>query len=208
MAYDRLQKLGEERFRKILNNLMTGESAMGTARMIQQEWHEFQDVAEKTLTQQLNRLRKDAAEGMFGKHVAAKVKEAAGTGQAPQIEALATVTTSALDRMEELAGWHRERVMNFKKKEESMPIPVGSMLAQTNQVFSEYRETLNNIQKMRFDMGLDKFAGPVQTARGASVSVTHPDGTVVQAQVVEAMQMAEEILNSRGVPRVIDVPKS
>ena len=49
MAFDRLQKLGKEKFQKIVNELARGTPAQTLARLIQQEWGDAQDVREETL---------------------------------------------------------------------------------------------------------------------------------------------------------------
>src|ERR1043165_293591 len=189
MAYDRLQGLGEERFRYLVNQLVRGTPAMQLARTVQQEWKEFTDVAERTLTQQLNRLRLSAAEGMFGAAAAAEL----ATGAKPVIKLLDGVTSGVLDRMEELAVMQRARCLNFQKKENLVPIVKPQDLAATNGVYSEYRETLIAIQKMRFDLGADAFKGPMNGLRGVAQSVTMPDGTNVQRQVFEAFNALEDV---------------
>lgn len=194
-AYERLQKLGEEKFRHILNALLQGTAAMAMARVIQHEWGEFQDVAEKTLTQQLNRLRHDVSEGLYGKELARKIDQ----GLQPHVKLLEGVSVSVLERMEELARWQRERAQSLKVKEKIMPLPTKEMLATANAVFTDYSKLLQDIQKMRYDMGLDPFHGVVSGMRGSSTSITLPNGTNVQQQVFEAMTTVEKILTNRGI---------
>jgi len=205
MAYERLQALGPEKFQKIINDLMRGASAMGTARVIQQEWKEFQDVAEKTLTQQLNRLRVSAAEGMFGKKVALQIV----AGATPQIKLLAGISHGTIERLEELSNIQRLRVMDLVKAEKSamadekgkiVKFPMAALLTATNAVFADYSKLLQDIQKVRFDLGLDEYRGVVPTMRGAASSVTLPDGTNIQKQVYEAATTIEDIFNQRKIP--------
>ena len=206
MAFERLQGLGEEKFKKILNLLMRGEPAMALARTIQMAppkgWGEFQDVAERTLTQQLNRLRMAAAEGMFGLRAAKSI----AAGNTPQIKMLEHVTVRVLDRLEELSEIQRDRVLALVAKEKSMPVPVGALLTATNEVFKDYRQVLLDLQKIRFDLGLDEFKGPlnhsVHHVKGGMVSATLPDGTNIQKQVFEAVTTIEEIFNTRKIPQL------
>lgn len=198
MAFDRLQDLGEERFRAILNALMTGTPAMQVARTIQQEWKEFQDVQEKTLTQQLNRLRIVAAEGAFGKKVANAIQK----GATPQVKMLEGVSSSVIERMEELAEIERERVLWLREKEKAMPMPVQSMAQSMNASFNDYSRLLLDIQKLRFDLGLDKFQGIVSTVKGMTTTVVNPDGSGVQQQVFQAINVLEDIFKSRNIPDI------
>lgn len=208
MAFERLQSLGKDRFDQIMNDLMTGKTTVYVARKIQQEWGLIQDVAEKSLIQQVNRLKHKAAEGMFGKTIADKLmKLEAGKG-VTDIEKLKVVNVSTLDRLEELASWHRNRAMDLKTKEKNMPIPVGSMLTATSVVFKEYRDTLTTLQELRFTMGLDAKVTapppPPQMARVTNTKLQLPDGTNVDQQVFEAYQAAEEILNSEFTGKTFD----
>jgi hypothetical protein len=200
MAFERLQTLGEEEFQKILNLLMRGEPAMHVARTIQQEWHQFQDVAEKTLCQQLNRLRLAAAEGAFGMKAAKKIAE----GATPQIRMLKDVSVGTLVRLEELSEIQKHRVLALVEKEKNMPLPIGAMLTATNMVFTDYKQLLLDIQKVRFDLGLDEFKGPtshsIHHVKGGVVSAQLPDGTNVQKQVFEAVQAIEAVFDQRKIP--------
>ena len=200
MAFERLQELGEEKFTKILNLLMRGESAMGVARILQQAppdgWGLFQGQSEKSLTRQLTRLRIQAAEGAFGPAVAQQII----AGATPQIKLLEKVSVPVITRLEEMSKIQRDRVMKLVEKEKlwdtTMPI--------MNEVLDNYRKLLLDIQKVRFDLGLDEFRGPVgvTSMRGATQSVTMPDGTNVQKQVFEAITMVDEIFTKRGIPFV------
>lgn len=195
VAFERFERLGEEKFRTILNTLMRGQSAMGLARLIKTEWGLFPDVSEKTLTQQLNRLRLAAAEGIYGKEAATEIQ----AGAAPQLRLLERVSTSAITRMEELAIIVRTRVQSIALAEEKTAITDGKRLSATTQVFSEYSKLLQDIQKMRFDLGLDEYKGIVPSVRGASLGIQLPDGTNVQKTVFEAMTTVDNIFKKRGI---------
>ena len=45
MAFERLQKLDEEKFGAIIHGLMTGTPGMAMARKVQQDWGDMTDVA-------------------------------------------------------------------------------------------------------------------------------------------------------------------
>lgn len=214
MAFERLQSLGTSKWTKILNTLMRGGTAMGLARVIQQEWKEFPDMSERTLTQQLNRLRTVAATGVFGQEIANEIQKQ-GT---PLVKRLEGISSNAIERMEELSTWQRKRVMRFIEREEklllppqhetgkiTMIVPVTSNMVQSlNMVMNDYSRLLQDIQKMRFELGLDEYKGVLPSMRGASVSTTSPDGTIVQKQVFEAVTTIEHIFNQRGIPQAPD----
>jgi len=201
MAFERFVSLGEERFDKIINALTRGTPALRLAREIQQQppegWGLFQDVAESSLMVQLCRLRTAIAEGVFSKRIAKQL--AAGTNT-PKLGTLQRVSVQVLSRMEDLADQHKQRVENFLLKEKTQPLPSRTM----TEAMTEYRETLERIQKIRFELGLDEYKGPTgssTTIRGASQTTMFPDGMSVQKQVFEAVQTVEKILDARKIPR-------
>jgi len=199
-AFERLQNLGEEQFRKILNALLRGEPAMRLARTLQQAppdgWGLFQDVPEKTITQQLNRLRIAAAQGIFG---AAEAKRLAEGGKT-NLDRLNHISVPVLARMEELSEKQRELVMVLLTKATQEKQSYKSV----NDAVANYQATLMNLQKIRFDLGLDEFKGPVGAIRGTATSVTLPDGTNIQKQVFEAVNIVEQVLNARKIPQLND----
>lgn len=219
MAYERLQALGEDQFSKVMNHLTRGESCRSVARMIQQlppkGWGECEGVSERTLMMQLNRLRHDMLDGLFGKRTAARVKE--GAISVPTVlKKLDGVSARTLDRLEELADWQRNRVLALIEQEKKSLLPQvmsGKMapqeyrhiLTQTNLVFNDYKQLLLDLQDVRFKMGLDEWKGPVSTTtvRGATQTIGLPDGTSVQKQVFEAVSMVEDIFKARKIPEVV-----
>lgn len=216
MAFVKLQGLGEEKFTRIVNLLLRGEPATKVAREIlfppPKGWGEFQGMSEMALAQQLVRLRTAVAAGMFGK----KYATALAKGHTPHIEMLEKVSVSALDRMEELANFQRDRVLEMRAKEKENLMPQISakmapqeyrhILTQTNAVFNDYRETLVTLQDIRFKLGLDEFKGPVNTIKGASQTTTYPDGLSVQKQVFEAVATVERIFDARRIKPHVSVP--
>lgn len=209
-AFSHLHKLGEEKFQKIVNALMRGEKCIVVARMIQSPapdgWGDLHGLAERALMQQLFRLRTAIADGTFGRRMAKEIAE----GRTPHLSMLEKISPRVLDRMEELSEWQRERVIALKAKEAESLLPqVGPkmapqeyrhLLTQTNMVFSEYRQTLLDLQDIRFKLGMDEFKGPVgNNVRGISQTTTYPDGMSVQKQVFEAISTVERIFEARNI---------
>ena len=196
MAFDRLKAMGEVRFTKITGDLIRGESAMGLARTIQQEWHEFNDVAEKTLTQQLNRLRLSMLAGSFGPEKQAKLEKLAAPKKLVEtLKGFATI--DSLNAQEMLLSLQVGRIQRLVEKEKAMPVPIAHL-----DKMMETANTLNvQLQKQRFELGLDQYhVGPgMSTSRAASIGVTLPDGTHVQKQVYEALESAEAIMAKNGI---------
>jgi hypothetical protein len=194
VAFERLQALGEARWTLIRNELIRGEPAMSLARRIQQEWGEFQDVAEKTLTQQLNRLRLKIQEGAFGQEVAQKLEEAVTTKQ--KVEILNEFgTVNALEQMETLMTLQMKRIQRLAQREVEMPMPIPNL----NEMIVTGSKLAQDLQKMRFDLGMDEFKGVVPGFKGMSASMTLPDGTHIQKQVYEAADVMNSIFDRRGI---------
>jgi len=195
-AFTRLQGLGEEKFGKILNALMRGEPCAKIARWIQQAppdgWGDFQGVAETTVMQQLNRLRRAAADGVFGAKESKRITE---IGR-PNIDRLAEISIPVLARAEELSDKQRELVMVLLNK----AIKEERTYTSVNDAVANYEQNLLNIQKLRFDLGLDEWKGPASTTLKAGVQTTTlPDGTSIQKQVFEAVRAVEHIFEQRGI---------
>lgn len=201
MVFDRLHAMGKERFHKVLNALMHGETSRTLARQIQLQppegWGLFQGVSERTLAQQLNRLRLAAAEGAYGPEVAKQI----AAGNISHVEILKDISICALERIEEVADIQRNRLLAQVEKEKITK----HVLVTTNDIVAEYRKVLMDLQKLRFDLGLDEFKGPVgssMTLRGGSVTQTFPDGMSVQKQIFEAVNTVEQIFDVRKIPQV------
>lgn len=197
MAFERLQSLGEEKFRKVLNALERKETSQKVARAIQQQppdgWGDLQDMTEMALMQQLHRLRHAAADGIFG---AAEAKRLASK---PNITRLAHISVPILARMETLSESQCKLVEVLLAKATKEERTYTSV----NDAVDNYRQTLIDLQKLRFDLGLDEFKGPVGgVMRGASVTTTFPDGMSVQKQIFEAVTTLEQIFDKRKIPQI------
>jgi len=74
MKFERLQRLSNEKFQKIVNELMRESPAIIIARLILQEWGDCNDVRENTLAKQLKRLHTAISNGAFGGDLADQAK--------------------------------------------------------------------------------------------------------------------------------------
>lgn len=120
--------------------------------------------------------------------------------------ALEKVTPLSLtsERLEELSSLQRSRVLAFvqKEREKKSLGHTDHHLAKTiNETVKEYRHTLLELQRIRFELGLDDYKGPQHVVRGASQTTTFPDGSSVQKQVFEAVNTLEAIFDKRQIPR-------
>src|SRR5436309_7446713 len=109
MAFDRLQKLGKEKFQKILNELARGTPAQTLARLIQQAWGDLEDVREETLGKQLRRLSTTIANGAFGGDLAGQAKQRASV----RIKLLHGSTLDCLDELVQIAAIQKSRVLRL-----------------------------------------------------------------------------------------------
>jgi hypothetical protein len=100
MAFDRLQKLGKEKFQRILNELARGAPAQTLARVIQQEWGDAQNVREETLAKQLKRLSITITNGAFGGDLADQARRRANV----RIKLLHGSTLDCLDELVQIAA--------------------------------------------------------------------------------------------------------
>ena len=111
------------------------------------------------------------------------------------------------ERLEELSDVQRTRVMAYVAKERIIldaKSPVDHHFARTiNETMREYRHTLIELQKLRFELGIDEFKGPLSQTmlRGMSQTTHLPDGSTVQKQIYEAINTIEQIFDARQIPR-------
>src|SRR3954471_2444973 len=100
IAFARLQKLGKEKFQRIVNELARGTPAQTLARLIQQEWRDVEDVREETLAKQLKRLSITIANGAFGGDLAEQARRKASV----RIKLLHGSTLDCLAELVEVAA--------------------------------------------------------------------------------------------------------
>lgn len=189
MAFEKLQGLGPEKFQKITNSLLTGTAAQALARTIRTDWGDLSDTAEKTLTQQLNRLRIAMAKGAFG----ADAQKALDNPESFDIKILRHSNLNALQELTALAEVQRTRLQlcwNDERKSKKYNPHI-------NPIVSQLQETLLAIQKIRFDLGMDEFKGVVPGVKLKSESATLPDGTQMQRTMFDIVGVAEQIIQKR-----------
>jgi hypothetical protein len=193
----RFSKLGEQRYLKIQNDLARGVPALTMARVIQQEWGEFTDVAERTLTQQLVRLRIRMAKGLLGEEPKEQLQSIA-ISNATVVKRIARGAPDLLQEAYDLMEAQSRRYKRFLVKEETSATINPSL----NVLMNDYLDFIERTQKLRFELGLDEFHSmevPAMVGRRASVTTTLPDGTTVHKQAYEGYATVEKVLNKLGV---------
>lgn len=196
MAFDRLQKLGEEKFRAITNALLREQPAMQVARMIRTDWGDFQDVAEKTLTMQLLRLKADMRSGRFSTKAAEEAKALVKNGEHVDVKMLRKSKLDVLGELQDICHLQKKRIMKLVEKEENLPLPISGL----STIIMDYKEMLVTVQKIQFDLGVDAFKGVIPGARVAVETVQKPDGTVASRTIVDAVGVLEDVMSKRRVP--------
>lgn len=147
--FERLRRLGKERFQTIVNQLARGTPAAVVARIIQADWGLAHEVGEETLSRQLNRLHAAILDGAFGGELSIQAKDVARV----RLTALKDSTFDCLARFEETAEIQRHRVIRLRERE----VESGRHIVGLNVAMRDYRKTLIAIQKIRFDLGLDEY---------------------------------------------------
>jgi len=191
MAFDRLQKLGKEKFQKVVNELARGTPAQTLARLIQQAWGDLEDVREETLGKQLRRLSTTIANGAFGGDLAEQAKQRATV----RIKLLHGSTLDCLDELIQIAAIQKSRVLRLWERERIYNVP----LVMLNRVIRDYGNLIVTIQEMKFNLGLDEYRRTMPAVAASDTSVTLTDGTRIQRKVLEAVAEMEEIFDRRGV---------
>lgn len=197
MAFDRLQKLGKEKFQKILNELARGTPAQALARLIQQEWFDAQDVCEETLARQLKRLSATITNGAFGCDLAEQAKRKASV----RIKVLHGSTLDCLDELVQIAAIQRSRMLRLWEKERMFNVPLMSL----TRVIRDYSELIVTIQEVKFNLGLDEYKRTIPVA-GMSGDKFMPDGTTMENKVREAVAEMNDIFTRRGIPYLTSGP--
>lgn len=190
-GFANLKKLGEERFLEIRNRLMRDEESMAVARLIQGDWKELIGVKERTLAQQLNRLKLKMQKGALG----VDHQKRLASGEQVTLKQLRGTSVDPMEELNALCSMQRNRLQTFLEKEKSMPVPLNSV----GELMRDFRLSLVDLQKMRFERGVDSYRAPMSGTKGFSITKTAPDGSSTNVQVVEAMTMVQEILKRRNI---------
>lgn len=192
--FSRIKALGPERVGVINNQLASGASAQSVARLIQQEWGMFPDVAEKTLMQQLLRYRSDCIESPILEQQLVVPEE---SEKARKLDAKMDVLGELID----LAKLHRKRIDAFLDRESQLKMPIKGVSEDIRMM----ADLLKDVQKLQFDLGIDVYQGPVlQGGKVTQSRLMSPDGTVIETQTIEAVQGALEILQKHKNRGIID----
>jgi hypothetical protein len=108
---------------------------------------------------------------------------------------------NCLDYLVELAVIQKDRVRRFWEKDRKSNAPFSNL----SKAMNEYRRTLLDIQKLRFDLGLEEFKGVTRGARVTAPSVTRPDDSEIHQELLDAITTAKEIFRRRGIRVIPDV---
>jgi hypothetical protein len=191
MVFDRLQKLGENKFQKIVNELMRGTPALTLARLIQHEWGDAQDVAEDSLGKQLKRLHIAISNGAFGGDLAQEARQKASV----RIKLFHGSSLNTLDKLIDLAMIQEARVHALWNEEKLWNKTIPGL----NTIINDYRDLLLNIQKVKFDLGLDEYKFGHSAVKASVLSVTLSDETRLERQLYEAVGVTGQIFRKRGI---------
>jgi hypothetical protein len=194
MAFDRLQKLGNDKFQKVLNELARGTPAQTLARSIQQEWGDALNVREDTLAKQLKRLSATITNGAFGGDLAEQARKRASV----RIKLLHGSTLDCLDELTQMAAIQKARVLRLWEKERIYNVP----LIMLNRVIRDYGNLIVTIQEMKFNLGLDEYKRTIPGISALNTSVTLPDLTTIRQKALQAAAGMDEIFDRRGIPHV------
>jgi hypothetical protein len=190
MQFDRLNKLGPEKFQRISNELMRGTPTVLVARLIQ-EWGDAQNVGEETLAKQLKRLHTAIENGAFGGALAEEARRKASV----KIKLLHGSTVNCMNQLIEIADIQRARVLALWDKERiSNKRNFG-----LNTAIRDYRNLLIAIQKIKFDLGLDEYRRSFPVVRAPQASPPRPDSAALAQREREAAEMVEEIFKTRAM---------
>lgn len=192
--YKRLRDLGDERYAVIENQLRSGINPTAVTRLIQQGWGELTEISEKTLMQQLNRFR---WEMLASPEIIAKTDRALALPKSLAYKQQLHV----LAEMERLAMLQKRRIDTAVALEEKKK----NQAKQTTSEIITLMGMLKDIQKARFDLGLDRYDGPLlQGAKIAHTRTVNNAGEVTDTQYLEIVKGALAQLSNAGL--VSDTP--
>lgn len=191
-GFARITSLPEDQKMVIDNWLTRGGEVMALTRQIQQDWKQFTDVAESSLYMQLNRYRSYL-------HATAKesLPSMVNSEGALIVKAQRNRNIDPMERLVALVEIQEKRLQMFLNKEAQVQMPIAGV----EKVIDSTKELLKDIQKIRFDTGLDEFKGVVQgmQVRAGSKTITAPDGTSTTTQLFEAISVAEKVLERASI---------
>jgi hypothetical protein len=183
-----LQNLTEDKFQSIANHLMRGVPAKELARIIQREWGDAQDVNPATLTRALERLHLSTVEQVFGDN----------SSEQPQAQSSDRAFESPYDELGELLTIQFARIEKLLKVETQQNKYVPAL----SEAIATYRNTLVQMQKMRFDLGLDEYKRVTLSRRereADKAEAKEAHKRQLYNAIIEAVAVAEDIFLKRRI---------
>jgi hypothetical protein len=113
VMFRELQSLGEQKFRRIAEELKRGMPVMSVAALIQQQWGDCHDLPENKLAEQLKSLRAAISNGASG----GDFKENVESRESVRMKLMQGSTPSCLDQLVELALIERQRMLPLWERE-------------------------------------------------------------------------------------------
>jgi len=183
-----LQNLTEEKFQGIVNHLMRGVPAKELARIIQREWGDAQDVNPATLTRALERLHLSIVEQVFGDN----------SPEQPPAPSRDRAFESPYDELGGVLTIQFARIEKFLKVETQQNKYVPAL----SDAIATYRNTLVQMQKMRFDLGLDEYKRVTLSRRerdADKAEAKEAHNRMLHRQIIDAVTVAEGIFLKRKI---------
>ena len=102
-----------------------------------------------------------------------------------------------------LAVIEKNRLLKLMEKNQKSNVPSSTL----SNMINSYRRTLLDIQKMKFDLGLDEYKGVTRGVRARAPSVTLPDDLErrKEKELFDAITTANEIFRRHGIGVIPDV---
>jgi hypothetical protein len=177
MKSDVLQELGEEKLATIIKRLVSGESTVTVARIIQEEWGEAQGLSRATLEKQLTSLRRNINRGGSDWAKPSWSKTSNDLQLVP------------LDESAKLTAFQGRRVEELFKKERER----GKYLPALTTAIKVYQKMLLSHQKMRFELGVDVYKN-VKLTRQEWQAAQQAKRDAENKAIIDAVEVAQEIL--------------
>jgi plasmid maintenance system antidote protein VapI len=195
-GFSRIRKLPEDRLTHVNNWLARGGEVMALARFCQQEWKIWTDVNERTLMQQLNRYKKWV---LVQKDPS--LPEMRTSDGALVVKATRQRNVDVMERLAALLDIQEKRIQVFLNQEAKLGMPLQGV----DKVIDSTKQLLLDMQKIRFDLGMDEYvAPPMPLLKGAVQRVTNSDGSSTTNMLFEAVAMADQALSRAMIPENLD----
>jgi hypothetical protein len=191
-GFIRIRQLPDDKHLHIRNWLVRGGEVATLARLMQQDWKVLTDVNERTLAQQLNRYKK-----VLLVDITPEPPEIPTESGAVVSKRTKSRNIDPMERMVALLHIQERRLDMFIEREQSLKMPLSGV----DKVIDATKGLLLDIQRLRFDLGLDEFRG-VQpgSVKGMIQRHMNPDGSSSTTTLFEAVSMADQIFSRAGIP--------